>query len=132
MSAWSNAPLGEIENLATDQIKKQIEYLYDRLLGTPNETSPSDIDIAYNVYLASRQRWLSNSQLSCNLWNDGLMLKEYLAPEEFNAVQIPQDEHSEYYQTDWDKIGQYTARFFQDENGAKYSWTAVLLSLIHI
>ena len=130
MSAWSNTPLGEIESLATDKIKKQIEYLYDRLLGAPNETSPSDIDIAYNVYLASRQRWLSNSQLSCNLWNDGLMLKEYLTPEEFNVVQIPQDEHSRYFQTDWDKIGQYHARFFQDENGAKYSWTAVLALIL--
>ena len=58
------------------------------------------------------------------------MLREYLTPEEFNEVQIRQDEYSRYFQTDWDKIGQYHARFFQDEYGAKYTWTAVLALIL--
>jgi len=133
LSARSEVPLGEIENSATNQIKKQIEYLYDRLLGKPNETSLDDIDTAYNVYLAGRQSWLRNPQLNfgaCDIFADGLILKEYLTPEEFNEVQAPMDEHSEWWKTDWDKIGKYHNKLLQDEYGAKYSWAAVLALIL--
>lgn len=133
MSAWSEVPLSEIENSETILIKRQIEHLYDRLLGEANETSLDDIDLAYEVYSASRQRWLENPQTNfraCDIWRDGLILKEYLTPDEFNDVQIPQDEHSEWFRTDWDKIGKYHDRLFQDEYGAKYSWAAVLALIL--
>lgn len=133
MSAWSEVALGEIENSETIQIKRQIEHLYDRLLGEANETSVDDIDLAYDVYLASRQKWLENPQTNfraCDIWRDGLILKEYLTPEEFNEVQFPQDEHSEWFRTDWDKIGKYHDRLYQDEYGAKYSWAAVLALIL--
>ena len=133
MSARSEVPLSEIESSATRQIKRQIGHLYDRLLGETNETSLDDIDLAYDVYLASRQKWLENPQTdfrACNIWRDDLILKEYLTPEEFNEVRIPQDEHSEWFRTDWDKIGKYHDRLFQDEYGAKYSWAAVLALIL--
>ena len=133
MSAWSEVPLSEIENSETILIKRQIEHLYDRLLGEANETSLDDIDLAYEVYSASRQRWLENPQMhfrACDIWRDGLILKEYLTPEEFNEVQLPQDEHSEWFRTDWDKIGKYHDRLYQDEYGAKYSWAAVLALIL--
>ena len=133
MSARSEVPLSEIESSSTMQIKRQIEHLYDRLLGKSNETSVDDIDLAYDVYLASRQSWLDNPQTdfrACDIWRDGLILKEYLTPEEFNEVQVPQDEHSEWWLIDWDKIGQYSYRLSQDEYGAKYSWAAVLALIL--
>ena len=133
MSAWSEVPLGEIENSETILIKRQIEHLYDRLLGEANETSLDDIDLAYNVYLASRQSWLKSPQTkfnACDTWRDGLLLKEYLTPEEFAEVQIPQDDHSEWFRTDWNKIGKYADRLQQDEYGAKYSWAAVLALIL--
>ena len=67
---------------------------------------------------------------ACDIWRDGLILKEYLTPEEFNEVQLPQDEHSEWFRTDWDKIGKYHDRLYQDEYGAKYSWAAVLALIL--
>lgn len=133
MSAWSEVPLSEIENSATRQIKRQIEHLHDRLLGETNDTSVDDIDLAYDVYLASRQSWLQNPQTNfraCDISRDGLLLKEYLTPEEFAEVQIPQGEHSEWFRTDWNKIGKYHDRLRQDENGAKYAWTAVLALIL--
>jgi len=133
MSARSEVPLSEIESSATRQIKRQIGHLYDRLLGETNETSLDDIDLAYDVYLASRQKWLESPQTdfrACNIWRDGLILKEYLTPEEFNEVRIPQDEHSEWFRTDWDKIGKHHDRLSQDEYGAKYSWAAVLALIL--
>ena len=133
MSARSEVPLSEIESSATRQIKRQIGHLYDRLLGETNETSLDDIDLAYDVYLASRQKWLENPQTNfraCNTWRDGLLLKEYLTPEEFAVVQIPRDEHSEWFRTDWNKIGEYANRLQQDEYGAKYSWAAVLALIL--
>ena len=54
----------------------------------------------------------------------------HLTPEEFNEVQAPLDEHSEWWKTDWDKIGKYHNRLLQDEYGAKYSWTAVLALIL--
>ena len=133
LSARSEIPLSEIENSSTIQIKRQIGHLYDRLLGESNETSPDDIDLAYDVYLASRQSWLESPQTdfrACDIWRDGLILKEYLTPEEFNEVQIPQDEHSVWFRTDWDKIRKYHDRLFQDEYGAKYSWAAVMALIL--
>ena len=133
LSARSEIPLSEIENSSTIQIKRQIGHLYDRLLGESNETSPDDIDLAYDIYLASRQSWLESPQTdfrACDIWRDGLILKEYLTPEEFNEVQIPQDEHSVWFRTDWDKIRKYHDRLFQDEYGAKYSWAAVMALIL--
>ena len=133
MSAWSEVPLSEIENSETIQIKRQIGHLYDRLLGEVNETSLDDIDLAYDVYSASRQKWLENPQTNfraCDIWRDGLILKEYLTPEEFNEVQLPQDENNEWFRTDWDKIGKYHDRLYQDEYGAKYSWAAVMALIL--
>jgi hypothetical protein len=133
MSAWSEVPLSEIQNSETIKIKRQIGHLYDRLLGESNETSPDDIDLAYDVYLASRQSWLENPQThfsSCLIYRDGLILKEYLSPEEFNEVQFPQDNHSEWFQTDWNKIGKYHSRLLQDQFGAKYSWAAVMALIL--
>ena len=133
MSAWSEVPLSEIQNSETIKIKRQIGHLYDRLLGETNETSVDDIELAYDVYLASRQSWLDNPQMdfrACDIWRDGLILKEYLTPEEFSEVQVPREEHSEWWRIDWDKIGKYHDRLYQDEYGAKYSWAAVLALIL--
>jgi hypothetical protein len=40
------------------------------------------------------------------------------------------DEHSEWWKTDWDKIGKYHNKLLQDEYGAKYSWAAVLALIL--
>ena len=45
-------------------------------------------------------------------------------------LNLPQDEHSEWFRTDWDKIGKYHDRLFQDEYGAKYSWAAVMALIL--
>ena len=133
MSAWSELPLSEIQNSATSLIRSQIKSLYERLLGKSYAASSDDIDTAYEVYLAGRQAWLRDPPpyfWACDIWRDGLILKEYLTPEEFDEVQTPQEQHSEWFQTDWDKIGKYHNRLFQDEYGAKYSWTAVLALIL--
>lgn len=129
MSARSEVPLNRVESPAVDQIKTQIRFLYEHLLGKTTETSSEDIEAAYEVYLAARQTHLNDPRPyfnACDIWRDGLLLKEYLTPDEFNEVQVPRENHSEWWQTDWDNIGKYTNKLFEDEYGAKYSWAAVL------
>ena len=132
MYASSALPLIQINTSSTLKIRQQIRHLYHRLHGNEYDLDSEKIDVAYEVYLAAHTTWLKETRVyfrSCDLSKDGLLLKEYLTPEEFNEVQSPQ-EGNDYYNTDWGSIGKYHDILWQDQYGAKYSWASVLALIL--